>query len=90
MMNINLHIDRLVLDGVNIPPGQRHLLKASIEAELGRLLSKGGLSSEIASGGTLATVPAKGFQLSSSSGAGNTPAQLGRKIAQSVYGGIGK
>jgi len=35
-MNINLHIERLVLDGVNIAPRQRHLLQASGETELTR------------------------------------------------------
>ena len=35
-MNIKLHIERLVLDGVNIAPGQRHLLQASVTTELTR------------------------------------------------------
>jgi hypothetical protein len=89
-MNINLHIERLVLDGINIRPDQRHLLKASMEAELGRLLSKGAVSRELASGGAMPAISAKGFQLSASNGPGNSPAQLGRQIAHSVYGGIGK
>ena len=89
-MNINLHIDRLILDGVNIRPGQRHLLQASMEAELGRLLSKGGISPGLANGGAMPAISAKGFQLDASNGSGNNPAQLGRQIARSVYGGIGK
>ena len=83
-MNINLHIDRLVLEGVNIAPGQRHLLQASVEAELARLLSGGVLAPGFAEGTNLSRVSANGIELT-----GNKPAQLGRQIAESVYGGIG-
>jgi len=83
-MNINLHIDRLVLDGVNIAPGQRHLLQAGMEAELTRLLRKGGLSSSFAQGIALSSMSASGMQLT-----GNNPTQIGHQIAQSVYRGIG-
>ncbi len=89
-MNINLHIDRLILDGVNIRPDQRHLLKASMEAELGRLLSKGGVLPELASGGALPAISAQGFQTSTSKGSSSNAVQLGQQIARSVYGGIGK
>lgn len=83
-MNINLHIERLVLDGVNIAPGQRHLLQASVEMELTRLLTDGGLASSLAQGVALPRLSAGAMQLT-----GSNPAQLGRQIAQSVYGGIG-
>ena len=85
-MNINLHIDRLILDGVNIPHHQRHLLQASVKAELGRLVLEGGVSPGITNGGAVPQVNAKRIQL----GASNNPVQLGRQIARSVYGGIGK
>jgi hypothetical protein len=84
-MNINLHIERLVLDGVNIAPGQRHLLQASVETELTRMLTEGGVSSSLTQGSALSRLSTSGIQLT-----GNNPAQLGRQIAQSVYGGIGK
>jgi hypothetical protein len=83
-MNINLHIERLVLDGVNIAPGQRHLLQASVETELTRLLTDGGLSASLAQGTVLPRLSTGGIQLT-----GNNPTQLGRQIAQSVYGGLG-
>lgn len=35
--NIHLHIDRIVLDGIDIPPSQHDRLKAMIETELTRL-----------------------------------------------------
>jgi len=86
-MNINLHIERLVLDGVNIAPGQRPLVQAAVESELTRLLTAGGLSPDLTGGGALHRVSANAIQLNSSAGG---PADLGRQIASSIYGGIGK
>jgi hypothetical protein len=83
-VNIKLHIERLVLDGVNIAPDQRHLLQASVETELTRLLTDGGLSPSLAQGTALPRLSTSGIQLP-----GNNPTQLGQHIAQSVYGGIG-
>lgn len=83
-MNINLHIERLVLDGVNIAPEQRRILQVSVETELTRLLTNGGLSPGLVQGAALSRLSAAGIQLT-----GNNPTQLGRQIAQSVYGGIG-
>lgn len=85
-MNINLHIDRLILDGVNIPHGQRHLLQTSMQTELAKLFTEGEVSPGLASGGAVPLVSVNDIQLSSD----NDPAQLGRQIAHSVYGGIGK
>ena len=84
-MNINLHIERLVLDGVNIAPGQRDLLQASVETELTRLLTDGGLSPGLAQGTALPRLSTSGIELAGN----NNPTQVGRQIAQSVYGGIG-
>lgn len=84
-MNINLHIERLILDGVNIPRDQRRLLQASVETELGRLLARGGLSPSFLEGVALPHVSTNGIQLAG----GNDPLQVGRQIAQSVYKGIG-
>ena len=83
-MNINLHIERLVLDGVNIAPGQRHLLQAGAEAELTRLLTERGLSPVLTQGANLSRVSTSGIQLTC-----NNPTQIGQQIAQSVYGEIG-
>jgi hypothetical protein len=38
-MNISVHIERLVLDGLFVSHGQRPLLQAAVEAELTRLLT---------------------------------------------------
>lgn len=83
-MNINLHIERLVLDGVNIAPGQRDLLQASVTTELTWLLNNSGLAGNYVEGVALPGLSTSDIQLT-----GNNPTQIGRKIAQSVYGGIG-
>jgi hypothetical protein len=84
-VNVNLHIDRLVLEGIDLEPAQRPLLQAALEAELGRLIAEGGVGG-LAAGGAVPAIKAGGFEMS---GGGN-PAQLGRQIAGVVYGGIGK
>jgi len=84
-VNINLHIERLVLD-VNIGPGQGALVKKAVEAELSRLLTEGGLLSDLQGGCAIPNVRANPVQIS-----GDTnPSSLGQEIARAVYGGIGK
>jgi hypothetical protein len=85
-MNVNLHIDRLILDGIDLDPAQRPALQAAVEAELGRLLSEGGVGADFAGGGAVPSVKAGGFEM----GGDGNPQQLGAQIARSVYGGIGK
>ena len=85
-MNINLHIERLVLEGLNIGPGQGSQVKAAVEAELTRMLTGGGLSGALQSGGALTHVRSAGIQLANDS----SPVGLGKQIAGAVYGGIGK
>jgi len=84
-MNIRLHIDRLVLEGLPVTRSQGPLVQAAVEAELSRLMSEGGLAQELASGGAVPSVPADGINL-----AGGSPANIGRQIARAVYGGIGR
>ena len=84
-MNINLHIERLVLDGIQIAPEQRPVLQAAVENELSRLLTQRGLSPSLAQGVAVPRLSARDMQMASAS----SPAELGQRIAQSVYGGIG-
>jgi hypothetical protein len=85
-MNINLHIERLILYGVDVPHSQRRLLQASVESELTRLFIKGGVPQHLASGSALPHVPASPIHMVGDS----DPVRLGRQIATSVYAGIGK
>ena len=84
-MNINIHIERLILDGLSITDSQRPVVQASVEAELVRLLAADGLASQLQTGGMVPHLPGSNIQLTGD----NNPNVLGQQIAQSVYGGIG-
>lgn len=84
-MNVNLHIERLILDGLPIESRHGSTVQASIETELARLVTQGDLASNLR-GGAVPSVRADAIQLASPS----TPVQLGRQIAGSIYGSIGK
>jgi hypothetical protein len=85
MTRIRVRIDRLVLDGLPLERAQGPAVKAAVEAELSRLLAEGGIGRELALGGAVPSVPADSIRL-----AGGGPAQVGKQIARSVYGGIGR
>lgn len=85
-MNINLHIERLILDGLPLAHAQGPLVQAAVEAELSRLLSAGGLHSSLQSGIAVPSVRADAVSLNT----GSNPQQIGQQIARAVYGGIGQ
>ena len=85
-MNINIHIERLILDGLPLAHSQGPLVQAAVEAELARLLAADGLASSLQAGGALYCVPAGSIQMASD----DNPNTLGQQIARAVYGGIGK
>lgn len=84
-MNINLHIERLVLDGLPLEQREGPHLQAAVEQELTRLLVGGRLATQINSGGPLTSV--KGGSIHLAEGVG--PTGLGEQIAAAVYGGLG-
>ena len=84
-MNINLHIEKLVLAGIQITPGQQPLFQAALEAELSQLLSANGLATELTRAGNLPKISAPNLPANGE----NNPTQLGQQIARAVYGGIG-
>lgn len=83
--NINLHIDRLILDGLELGHDQRPLLQAAVETELGRLLTMGGVATEIANAGAIPRVAGNAIEVHQQHG----PQDTGNRIAASVYGAIG-
>ena len=85
-MKINLHINRLVLGGLPIEQHHGPLVKAAIEAELGRLLAHDGLANSLMTGGAMPSAPAPGIQVQP----GSSPARIGQQIGRAVYGGIGQ
>lgn len=82
-MNINLHIERLVLDGMPIRIGDSATVNAAVETELMRLLTEEGLprmsagSVENISGGWIQLMPE------------TNPTQTGHQIAGALLEGIG-
>ena len=85
-MNVNLNIERLVLEGFSLRPGEQLLVRAAAERELSRLITERGLSSELLSGGAVPRLNAPDISLKG----GESPRQVGRQIARALYGGIGK
>jgi hypothetical protein len=82
-MKVNLHIERLILNGLPIERAQGPLVKAALEVELTRLLAEGGLGAELTSGGAVPAIKADSIELIDGS-----PTLMGRQIARSVYGGM--
>jgi hypothetical protein len=84
-MNIHLHIERLILDGLPVEGRHGSHVQAAVEAELTRLLGENGLAADLQAGATIPSLHADGLPFINSQ-----PAQLGTQIARSVYSGIGK
>jgi hypothetical protein len=84
-MNINLHIERLVLEGLPVESRHADAIREAIAAELMRLLGENGLSVGLQTGGVLPRLPAQAVQLE----AVNSPPRLGEQIGRAVYGSIG-
>lgn len=80
-MNINLHIDRIVLDGVDMTPGQCHLLKRAVVNELMNILSKQPIAaSDCKPGASVpATIPFRSTR---------DVASLAPQLAGAVYGSV--
>ena len=85
-MNVNLNIERLVLEGFQLRPGEHLLVRAATERELSRLLTEGGVSSQMLLGGAVPRLTAGDIRVAADADARS----LGRQIARAVYGGIGK
>ena len=81
-MNVRMHIDRVVLDGIDVAPADRARLKGAIESELARLVAERGIASV---SGAVPSIRAPQIHVSP----GAKPAQLGNAIAGSVMGGMG-
>ncbi|MGA9365505.1 MAG: hypothetical protein WBW16_14170 [Bacteroidota bacterium] len=82
-MNINLHIERLILDGLPLTSSQGVLVRAAVEGELTRLLAAGmpGVT-----GGALPSVQGSDLQLSPQI----SPKQLGQQIGRAIHAGLNR
>ena len=84
-MNINLHIERLVLDGFPLSSAQGMNVRREIERELSRLLAESSLPAQWHDGGAVREVPTQHF----TPAAGERADGIGRDIAHSIYLGVG-
>ena len=84
-MNVKLHIEPLVLDGLPVEGYQAAYIQAAVEAELARLIAENGLAAHLHAGGAVPSLNANAIQFTS----GGSATQTGTQIAQSVYGAIG-
>jgi hypothetical protein len=84
VMHIELHIERLVLDGVALSSRDRAALTRAVSSELSRLLTNG-LHPDVLSGGAHAAVTGGSIAFDTAAGGG----RLGEQIARAVHGGIG-
>ena len=83
-MNINIDIQKLVLEGMSISPSQGRKLQGAVEAELGRLLRTEGIPDNWQAGGVVSHVPSGAIQVKP----GSNPTQMAQEIAQTVYRGM--
>jgi hypothetical protein len=85
-MKVNLHIERLILDGLPLEAKDGAAVRAAIEAELVRLLTENAGAANWQTGVATPSLRADPIQLTNIS----QPAQIGQQIAGSIYGSIGK
>lgn len=84
-MKINLHIDRLLLEGDFIAPHQQQTLRRTVEAELGHLVTQG-LASAVFVSDKIRVAQGGPIVLKNGMGAKG----LGKQIAGAIYKGIKK
>jgi hypothetical protein len=85
-MNINLHIEHLVLENMAFPPHQKPLVQAAFEEELMRLLAEEGIAARFQTGSAIPNISIKSIQLVP----GSNAQQIGKQIAQEIHGEIKK
>ena len=85
-MKLQVHIERLVLEGLPVTSLHGPMIQQVVEKELARLLESHGLADELRSGGAVPRVAAGSLQFAKD----QRPAGLGRGIARAVHQGIGQ
>jgi hypothetical protein len=83
-MHIKLHIEELVLRGIDVK--HRARVAQSVQDELVRLLTDRGLSPALSQGVAIRQARAPGFQLA----AGGGDEKLAGQVAQSIHGALAR
>jgi hypothetical protein len=81
MTTIDLHIERLVLDGVALDPRHARQMQGAVEKHLAHLLTTGARRPALERGGAVPTLSGETIGWQTSSG----PAALGEQVAGAVY-----
>ena len=85
-MKINVHIERLVLDGLRMDWRQGRRVQQAVAGELARLLSNERVQPRLGAGGTLASINGGSIEAEKLS----DPSGTGTAIAAAVYSGLGE
>jgi hypothetical protein len=85
MTDYHVTIDRLILEGIDLPSSAGPRLAEGVAAELGRRLAESGLVGDLSAGG--ARRAARGSAVELGAGAAD-PAALATRIAAAIYGGL--
>jgi hypothetical protein len=85
-MRIELHVDRLVLDGLAVSQHQGDAVMLAVQRELARLLTDEATPSTWSAGASVDAI--QGTTIRTAGAAG--PAALGERIAASVAAGLGE
>jgi hypothetical protein len=84
-VNLEVHIERVVFNGIAVEPGDRADVRAAIEAELVRRLAANGVARGLLAAGAVASVPGGAVEL----GDTRDPRRLGLQVAGAVHVAIG-
>lgn len=85
-MNINFHIEKLILDETCIDPQHIKLLKDAVELELKRLIINQGINYDMKSYNRQSSIMGHFFSIENIT----NPSVTGRQIGSTLYGGFRK
>ncbi|MCK6554658.1 hypothetical protein L6Q96_08790 [Candidatus Binatia bacterium] len=83
-MRITVHIERLILDGVQLAPADAAQLREALERDLARLVRRRGLAPALLHGGAFAMLTGPAITLQ------RPPEALAEQVAGAVSAAIGK
>ncbi|MCF6260634.1 MAG: hypothetical protein L3J98_10835 [Gammaproteobacteria bacterium] len=85
-MNINLHIERLILDGIPVNKENKPKINAAVKSELSHLLSNSKTSTGLPSNRSIHSIHGGNISVKPN----QNPTILGHKIASAIYQGVKK
>jgi hypothetical protein len=85
-MKINVHIERLVLEGLAVRSHDSPRVNSALTRELERLIGAHGAFSALRSGGAVPALRADTLRMERC----GSPVRLGTEIARAVHGGLTK